>query len=136
MGRSADALAMARANAERLGLSVRWRQGDWWQPLTNEVFDLVVSNPPYIAEGDPHLPALRHEPPAALVSGPDGLDDLRRIVADAVAHLVPGGWLLLEHGHDQGPAVRALLTRHGLADAATRTDLAGLDRCSGAWRKC
>jgi release factor glutamine methyltransferase len=133
--RSADALALARANGERLGLPVRWQQGDWWQPLTGEVFDLVVSNPPYIAEGDPHLPALRHEPQPALVSGPDGLDDLRRIVEGAAAHLAPGGWLLLEHGHHQGPAVRELLTRHGLADAATRTDLAGLDRCSGAWRK-
>lgn len=131
--RSADALAVASANGQRLGLTVRWLQGDWWQPLAGEVFDLVVSNPPYIADCDAHLPALRHEPRAALVAGADGLDDLRCIVAGATAHLAPGSWLLLEHGHDQGSSVRALLGQHGLANAVTRTDLAGLDRCSGAW---
>ncbi|GAB4035106.1 MAG: peptide chain release factor N(5)-glutamine methyltransferase [Rubrivivax sp.] len=132
--RSEAALAVARANGRRLGLAVDWRAGDWWAPLQGETFDLVVSNPPYIAAGDPHLPALRHEPASALVAGADGLDDLRRIVAGAPARLSPGGWLLLEHGHDQGAAVRALLQGHGLEQAVTRVDLAGLDRCSGARR--
>lgn len=133
--RSLGALAVARENGRRLGLTVDWREGDWWQPLAGEVFDLVVSNPPYIAEADPHLPALRHEPRRALVAGADGLDDLRRIVAGAPAHLAPGGWLLLEHGHDQGAAVRALLSGHGLQQVVTRADLAGQDRCSGG-RRC
>lgn len=132
--RSAAALERARANGERLGLRVDWRLGDWWQPLAGEAFDLVVSNPPYIAEADPHLPALRHEPRSALVAGPDGLDDLRHLVAGAAAHLKPGAWLLLEHGHDQGDAVRALLAGHGLQQVVTRTDLAGQDRCSGGRR--
>lgn len=132
--RSAAALAVARANGRRLGLPVDWRVGDWWQPLAGESFDLVASNPPYVAEADPHLPALRHEPRSALVSGPDGLDDLRRIVAGAPVHLKPGAWLLLEHGHDQGEAVRALLRDHGLQQVVTRVDLAGLDRCSGGCR--
>lgn len=130
--RSPQALAVACANGARLGLAVQWLAGDWWQPLAGRRFDLIVSNPPYIAEGDGHLPALRHEPRAALTSGPDGLDDLRVIAAGAADHLAPGGWLLLEHGHDQGAAVRALLAQHGLVGAVTRQDLAGLDRCSGA----
>ena len=129
--RSAAALAIARANGRRLGLTVDWRAGDWWSPLGAQRFDLVVSNPPYVAAGDPHLAALRHEPAQALVAGPDGLDDLRRIVAGVPGHLRPGGWLLLEHGHDQGPAVRALLAAAGFGDVATRRDLAGMDRCSG-----
>jgi release factor glutamine methyltransferase len=130
--RSPAALAIARANGERLGLAVQWQAGSWWQPLAGQRFDLVVSNPPYIAAADPHLPALRHEPLSALAAGADGLDDLRTLIAGAAAHLQPGGWLLLEHGHDQGPAVRALLEQHGLQQAQTRRDLAGLDRCSGA----
>jgi len=128
---SADALAVARANAERLGLAVTLRHGDWLAPVAGEVFDLIVSNPPYIAEGDAHLPALAHEPRAALVSGADGLDDLRRIVATAPAHLAPGGWLLLEHGWDQAAAVRALLADAGFAQVQSRRDLAGIERCSG-----
>lgn len=132
--RSEQALDVARANGQRLGLVVDWRAGDWWAPLAGETFDLVVSNPPYVAAGDPHLTALRHEPVSALVAGADGLDDLRRIVEAAPAHLNPGAWLLLEHGHDQGAALRALLQGHGLKQAVTRPDLAGLDRCSGACR--
>lgn len=132
--RSEAALAIARANGQRLGLSVDWRAGDWWQPLAGEAFDLVVSNPPYIADADPHLPALRHEPRSALASGRDGLDDLRRIVQGAPMQLAPGAWLLLEHGHDQGEAVRALLSGHGLNQVVTKADLAGLDRCSGGRR--
>lgn len=132
--RSPQALAIAQANGQRLGLAVQWQAGDWWQPLAGQRFDVVVSNPPYIAAADPHLPALRHEPLAALVAGADGLDDLRTIASGAAAHLQPGGWLLLEHGHDQGAAVRALLDQQGLAHAQTRRDLAGLERCSGACR--
>ncbi|HSV72063.1 MAG TPA: peptide chain release factor N(5)-glutamine methyltransferase [Methylibium sp.] len=131
---SPAALAVARGNGERLGLPLRWLASDWFGALAGERYDLVVGNPPYIAEGDPHLAALQHEPVLALSSGPDGLDAIRRIAAAAPAHLVPGAWLLLEHGHDQAEAVRALLAAAGLADARTRPDLAGRPRCSGARR--
>lgn len=130
--RSADALAVAQANARRLGLPVAFRQADWLHGAGR--YDLIVSNPPYIAAGDPHLPELAHEPRQALVSGPDGLDDLRRIARAAPAHLAPGGWLLLEHGWDQADAVRALLGDAGLAHANSRKDLAGIPRCSAACR--
>ncbi len=131
---SADALEVAAGNARRLGLPVDLRHGDWFAPVAGERFDLVASNPPYIAEADPHLPALAHEPRGALVSGADGLDDLRTIVAQAAAHLAPGGWLLLEHGWDQAAAVRALLTAAGFAPVQSRRDLAGTERCSGGQR--
>lgn len=129
--RSADALAVARANAARLGLALRLHQGDWFAGLDGEQYELVVSNPPYIAEADPHLPALAHEPRSALVAGADGLDDVRAIAAAAGAHLVPGGWLLLEHGHDQAGPVRALLGAQGFVQLDSRSDLAGIARCSG-----
>ncbi len=128
---SADALAVAQANGERLHTSLRWLHGSWWGAVPGERFDVVVSNPPYIADDDPHLAALRHEPRSALTSGPDGLDDIRAIVAGAPAHLRPGGWLLLEHGHDQAGAVRALLQDQGFAAVDSRRDLAGIERCSG-----
>ncbi|MBX3619346.1 MAG: peptide chain release factor N(5)-glutamine methyltransferase [Rhizobacter sp.] len=128
---SSRALAVAAANAERLGLPVRLLQGDWWQAVDDERFDLVVSNPPYIAEGDAHLPALRHEPELALTPGGDGMGSLRHIISTASAHLRPGGWLLLEHGHDQSSGVRTLLLSHGFRDVATRADLAGIGRCTG-----
>ncbi len=128
---SPDALAVARANGQRLGLAVDWRHGDWLAAVAGERFDVIASNPPYIAEGDAHLGALAHEPRGALVSGADGLDDLRRIAAAAGAHLAPGGWLLLEHGWDQAAAVRALLAAAGLADVQSQRDLAGIERCSG-----
>ena len=128
---SPDALAVARGNAERLGLTVALRAGDWFAPVAGARVDLVLSNPPYIAEADPHLPALAHEPRQALVSGADGLHDIRRIVADAPAHLAPGGWLLLEHGWDQAGAVRELLAAAGLAQVQSRRDLGGVERCSG-----
>jgi release factor glutamine methyltransferase len=131
---SADALAVARANAERLQLPVRFAQADWLAGAA-EGYALIASNPPYIAAGDPHLPALQHEPVSALVAGADGLDDIRRIVADAPAHLAEGGWLLLEHGHDQAPAVRQLLAAHGFAEVQSRDDLAGIARCSGGIRR-
>jgi release factor glutamine methyltransferase len=127
---SADALAVARGNAERLGLPVRFAQADWLAGAASD-HDLIVSNPPYIAAGDAHLPALRHEPQQALVAGRDGLDDIRRIVQAAPAHLRAGGWLLLEHGHDQAEAVRALLAGRGFAEVQSRDDLAGIARCSG-----
>jgi len=129
---SADALAVARANAARLGLDLRWRQGAWLAAVPGERFDLIVSNPPYIAEGDPHLAALGREPITALTAGLDGLDDLRTIVAQAPDALEPGGWLLLEHGHDQAAAVQALLRERGFEAVGGRTDLAGIVRCSGA----
>lgn len=128
--RSADALAVARANAGRLRLDIGWLHGSWFEPVTGR-YALIVSNPPYIATGDPHLPALAHEPITALVSGADGLDDLRQIVRLAPLHLKPGGWLLLEHGHDQGEAVRGLLAHHGFSAVQTRRDLAGRERCTG-----
>lgn len=130
--RSADALAVAASNAERLGLTVVFRQASWLDGAG--LYDLVVSNPPYIAEADPHLPALRHEPRQALAAGADGLDDLRAIVAAAPGHLAPGGWLLLEHGWDQAPAVRALLQAAGFGEVQSRRDLAGLERCTGGRR--
>ena len=127
---SLDALAVARANAERLGLAVELRHGEWLAGVEGS-FDLIVSNPPYIAEGDPHLAALRHEPRMALASGPDGLNAIRAITQQASAHLTAGGWLLLEHGHDQADAVRALLRAAGFAQVQSRDDLAGIARCSG-----
>lgn len=130
--RSADALAVAADNARRLGLAVSFRQASWLDGAG--AYDLVVGNPPYIAEADPHLPALRHEPRQALAAGRDGLDDLRMIAAAAPAHLAPGGWLLLEHGWDQAAAVRALLQAAGLSQVESRRDLAGMERCTGGRR--
>ena len=131
---SAGALAVAQANAQRLGLPVRFARADWLDGAATG-YDLIVSNPPYIAAGDPHLAALGHEPASALVSGADGLDDIRRIVAVAPDHLRSGGWLLLEHGHDQAVAVRALLQARGFAEVQSRNDLADIERCSGGnWR--
>ncbi|MFI8614929.1 peptide chain release factor N(5)-glutamine methyltransferase [Acidovorax sp. NPDC077693] len=131
---SSDALAVAQANATRLGLPVHFRQGNWMAGLDSVVFDAIVSNPPYIAAQDPHLAALTHEPLQALASGADGLEDIRTIVAQAPAHLVAGGWLLLEHGYDQAEAVRALLTDQGFGQVQSRNDLAGIARCTGGCR--
>lgn len=129
---SAAALGVARANGERLGAQVDWRLGPWWAPIApGELHELIVSNPPYVAEGDPHLPALRHEPIQALTAGPDGLRDLHLLVDGAPAHLAPGGWLLLEHGADQAAAVAQRLTARGFTDVRTRADLAGRPRCTG-----
>lgn len=130
---SADALAVAQANADRLALPVQFRQGHWMQGLEG-IFDTIVSNPPYIPDADPHLADLTHEPLQALASGADGLDDIRAIVAQAPAHLAPGGWLLLEHGWDQAAAVRSLLAQQGWEQVQSRVDLAGIARCSGARR--
>lgn len=134
---SPAALAIARQNGQRLGLDVHWHQGSWWDAVRRQRFDLALSNPPYVAAGDPHLAALTHEPRLALTPAGDagqGLADIERIVAGASAHLSPTGWLLLEHGFDQAPAVRVALSRGGLAGARTRPDLAGQPRVSGAQR--
>lgn len=128
---SEAALLVARGNGERLGLAVDWRRGDWWQPVVTERFDLTVSNPPYIPEGDKHLADLRHEPIDALTPGGDGLDAFRRICAGAGNHLRPGAWMLFEHGFDQAEVVRALLQSAGFVEVCSRSDLSGLSRCSG-----
>ncbi|GAB3514945.1 peptide chain release factor N(5)-glutamine methyltransferase [Pseudoxanthomonas daejeonensis] len=128
---SAPTLAVAVRNAQAHRLDNVWfRRGDWDEALGRDRFDLIASNPPYIAEGDPHLAQgdLRHEPPRALSSGADGLDAIRTIVAAASRHLVPNGWLLLEHGLDQGGAVRALLEAAGFAEVSTARDLEQRDR--------
>ncbi len=134
---SPEALAVAASNAAALQLPVRFVQADathpnWFAALVGDRFDLIASNPPYIALGDAHLTDLKHEPSLALTSGQDGLDAIRNIILHAPQHLRPGGHLLLEHGHDQANAVRALLSAQGFIDAVTRQDLAGLDRCTGA----
>ena len=133
--RSPEALTVAQQNAKTLGADrIHWHPGSWWQALASpRRFDLIVSNPPYIAANDHHLQQgdLRFEPPQALAAGPDGLDDLRIIIGGAPAHLNPGGWLLLEHGYDQEAPVQALLHDAGFADVFTRRDLAGQPRVSG-----
>jgi release factor glutamine methyltransferase len=132
---SPAALAVAQNNGVRLGLPVQWQLGDWWSAVPAQRFNLAVSNPPYIAQGDAHLPALRHEPVLALTSGTSGLRDLRRIIANAPDHLHQNAWLLLEHGHDQALAVRDLLHQRGFSEVISRRDLAGHERCSGGcWR--
>lgn len=128
---SSGALEVARGNARRLNLSIEFQQGLWLQAVSGQRFDVIASNPPYIAEGDPHLADLKHEPISALTAGPDGLEDIRILVDTAPGALRPGGWLLLEHGHDQGKAVRELLRSRGFRQVMSRTDLAGIDRCSG-----
>ena len=131
---SPAALAQARANGARLGLAVEWLASDWWQALAGRRFDLVLSNPPYIALDDPHLDALNHEPLVALTSGGDGLDAIRRILGPAATQLQPGAWLLLEHGHTQAAAVAKLLTAAGFEEVTSRLDLAGHTRCTGGRR--
>ena len=132
LDRSEAALVQARANARANGVGERaaFVRTDWSAGLAG-AFDLIVSNPPYIRDGDPHLAALTHEPLSALAAGPDGLADLRAIVRQAPDRLAPGGWLLLEHGYDQAAAVRALLADAGFATIGSRRDLAGIERCSG-----
>lgn len=127
---SAAALDVARHNGERLGARVAWRESDWFTGVDATGFGLIVSNPPYIAEGDPHLSQgdLRFEPPTALASGPDGLDDLRRIIHAAPGFLADDGWLLLEHGYDQAGLVRDLLDQAGYRDIRSARDLASIER--------
>lgn len=131
-------LIVARRNARRLNIaSVEFRQGDWCAPLAGERFDLIVANPPYIAAADPCWQAgeLRFEPSMALIAGEDGLDALRAIIAAAPDHLKPDGWLLLEHGYNQGEAAPALLQEQGFVEVSDHQDAAGLSRSScGRWR--
>ena len=128
---SADAIAVATANAQSLGLEIATYVGNWCAPLTDQSFDLIVSNPPYVADGDAHLAQLPHEPISALVAGKDGLDDLRQIVTQAAEQLKPGAWLLLEHGFDQAQAVQDILGNQGFVSVQSRPDLAGIMRCTG-----
>ncbi len=126
-----DTLVVALGNARHNDIgNVEFRPGSWYSAVEGAIFDVIASNPPYIAEGDPHLQQgdLRFEPPAALASGADGLEAIREIVSGAPAHLRPGGWLLLEHGWDQGEAVRGLMSRAGFVEVATVGDLEGRDR--------
>jgi release factor glutamine methyltransferase len=139
--RSASALAVARDNARRLGLAVRFAQGDWWAALDGlddpggvPLFDLVVSNPPYIAADDPHLAALTHEPLSALVADDDGLADIVRIATQAPPRMRAGARLLIEHGWQQGGAVRAILERAGFKEVGTTLDIEGRPRCTGGQR--
>ncbi len=150
---SPDALAVAHCNGAELGLTIHWRQGNWFEALRSvsvcgfgsrsecnsdsesfraefPLFDVIVSNPPYIDEQDEHLPDLTHEPLSALIAADHGLADLHRIIAEAPDWLVIGGWLLLEHGHDQGAAVRSLLSQCGYAAIETLQDYGGNDRVS------
>lgn len=127
---STDALAVAARNAAACGARVRLLAGSWFAPVAGETFAMVVSNPPYLADDDPHRREgdLRFEPPLALSCGPEGLEAIREIVAAAPAHLQPGGWLLVEHGWTQGDAVRALFVAAGFTAVATAPDLEGRDR--------
>jgi len=131
---SAAALDVAQANAAHNGARVRFLQSDWFAALdTDEKFELIASNPPYIAAGDAHLAQgdLRFEPASALTDHADGLSALRTIVAGAAAHLVPGAWLLLEHGYDQAAAVRALLQAQGYSEVQSWRDLGDIERVTG-----
>jgi release factor glutamine methyltransferase len=127
---SLDALEVAKANAIELNLKLHFVHSNWLERVTGK-FEMMVSNPPYIEDTDPHLHALRHEPREALSAGLDGLDDIRQIIAQAPSCLLPGGWLLLEHGYDQAERVRALLQQRGFEQVQGREDLAGIARCSG-----
>jgi release factor glutamine methyltransferase len=128
---AAPALALARGNAARHGVvNVEFIEGGWFAPLKARRFDIIVSNPPYVASGDPHLAAgdVRFEPVTALDGGPDGLDALREIAAGAPHHLNTGGLVAVEHGADQGEAMRGLFSAEGLVDVETHDDAAGLPR--------
>lgn len=128
---SVPALDIARRNAEALGLPITLAPGDWWSAVAGQRFHLALSNPPYVAPGDPHLAALHHEPRSALIASEQGLADLHRLIDGAPTGLHPGGWLLLEHGHDQAAKVRKRLRKMGFDEVETRCDLAGLERCTG-----
>jgi release factor glutamine methyltransferase len=121
---------VAQGNARTLQLDVQFSRCSWLDGVAGP-FDVIASNPPYIAEQDVHLRSLTHEPQQALMSGADGLDDIRTIIQQAPAHLRPGGWLLLEHGYDQAQRVRDLLTHAGFAAVQSKCDLSGIERCSG-----
>ena len=127
---SAAVLAVAADNARTLQADVRFIQSQWFDQVSGH-YHVIACNPPYIASADPHLSALTHEPLEALTAGPDGLDDICHIISQAPAHLLPGAWLLLEHGYNQAEAVQALLMQRGFTQVQSRQDLAGIARCSG-----
>lgn len=135
---SSAALEVAKRNGWRHGITdIRWQQSDWFAALTGQAFDFIISNPPYVAEHDRHLEQgdLRFEPRGALASGPDGLNAIRIVVAESPAFLQPGGWLLFEHGYDQGERCHELLQCAGFGHIETRRDLAQLERVSlGRWQ--
>ena len=133
---SREALAVARANAQRHAAPVRFLEGDWFQPLRRERFDLIVANPPYVAEGDPHLAndGLPFEPRSALtdgVAGGDGMACVATLIDGARDHLLPGGWLLIEHGYDQAVKARELMTAAGFANVDSWRDESSIERVSG-----
>lgn len=130
---SPGALTVARSNAQELGLHVQFHQGSWWAAAPAGRFDLVVSNPPYLAKDDPHLPALSWEPMQALTADDAGMADLRTIAMGATARLSSGGALLLEHGFEQAGLVASCLATAGLSDIGHRSDLGGHTRCTGGW---
>jgi release factor glutamine methyltransferase len=131
---SAAALEVAKRNAARYALEIELRHGRWFEPLAGERFEAIISNPPYVVVDDPHLEGLQFEPRVAIVAGADGLDAFRVLAREAPAHLLPGGWLLLEHGAGQHEAVRALLEAAGLETTESWPDLAGIPRVSGGKR--
>lgn len=132
---STEALEIAQANATANTITnVQFRRSDWYSALSGQAFSIIASNPPYIARDDHHLTdlGLQYEPQSALISGPDGLDDIRSIIQDSLNHLLPGGHILLEHGYDQGPAVRELFLEYGFNTIKTRQDYAGNERVTSA----
>lgn len=132
---STAACRVAAANAERLRIgNASFLTGCWYEPVTGRRFELIASNPPYVADSDSRIEpdVTRYEPRLALYGGPDGLAALRAVIGRAPAHLVPGGWLIVEHGDTQGAAVRELLQAANLTSISSRTDLAGKERCSEA----
>lgn len=132
---STEALAVAKDNAGRLGRNdIVFMESNWYSAMAGQQFDVIVSNPPYVADNDAHLLGgdLRFEPRAALAGGPDGLHAIRRIIVGARGHVKPGGWLLLEHGHDQADATRAFFKAAGYQDVFSASDLAGIERVTGA----
>lgn len=129
--RSALAVAVAQTNAARLSLALSCRESDWFSAFAGDRFDVIVSNPPYIAEDDPHLAALKFEPIQALAAADSGLADLREIIRQAPKHLSMNGYLLLEHGHDQAAAVRELLQQAGFVDVCSTRDFGGNERVTG-----
>jgi release factor glutamine methyltransferase len=132
---SAAALDIARANSAALGTSIEFRHGDWYAPLAGERFDLLLSNPPYVAADDPALQALRHEPAMALTPGVDALRCLHILVRGAAQHLLPDGWLILEHGSTQGAQLRDALVLAGLRHVRSHRDLGGHERTTEGQRR-
>lgn len=136
---SAEALAIAKENAQRLNIqNIKFVEGHWFQPIENEQFEMIVSNPPYVHPDDPHLETgdLRFEPPQALRSLPDGLRDIRIISNAARSHLIPPGWLILEHGYNQGEAIMKRLMNLGYEEVTMLDDLSHNERiCQGKWDK-